>query len=304
MLILKGHKKPIYEIDFSPDGMKLISGGGDGTARLWDLLLGKQIGCVKVADWVTSVAFAPDGRTAIVGGPNCKTLCWDVQQDKIIQEMDFSEVNNRAGPGQVRSLSFSRTGKRLVASSDRGLACWKLQDHSWDLLWHHQEWGGCVTCSSDEKTVVTGSAIDSEANIANCLDLWELETGEHRKSIPERGPYWTCRTSSVSYSPDGSMIAATCGRELVVWDSETLAERFSFSTKGKFFQSVAFSPDSRCAAAVNNDMVVQTWDTVSWKAGNILAWEIGRLLDIAFAPDGMRAAACSSTGKIIIWDLC
>ena len=32
-------------------------------------------------------------------------------------------------------------------------------------------------------------------------------------------------------------------------------------------------------------------------------WEIGPMCSIAFAPDGMRAAAGSGKGKIVVWDI-
>ena len=45
----------------SPDG---LSGGNDGTTRLWDLETGKQIGRFDEADVrIVCVAFSPDGKT-------------------------------------------------------------------------------------------------------------------------------------------------------------------------------------------------------------------------------------------------
>jgi WD40 repeat protein len=40
---LLGHSSGINSVAFSPDGMQVISGSGDGTVRIWDVSTGKEI---------------------------------------------------------------------------------------------------------------------------------------------------------------------------------------------------------------------------------------------------------------------
>ena len=37
-LILQGHRGAVYSVAFSPDGMRLVTASGDGTARIWPLV--------------------------------------------------------------------------------------------------------------------------------------------------------------------------------------------------------------------------------------------------------------------------
>ena len=44
-------------------------------------------------------------------------------------------------------------------------------------------------------------------------------------------------------------------------------------------------------------------DSVAARSDRAFDWDIGRLLNIAISPDGLRAAAGSDKGRIVIWDL-
>jgi WD40 repeat protein len=68
-VILKGHKRAVRSVAFSPVGDLLASGGLDGNVILWDVL---QRSTRARFDWeiggVYGVAFAPDGMTLAVAG--------------------------------------------------------------------------------------------------------------------------------------------------------------------------------------------------------------------------------------------
>jgi WD40 repeat protein len=58
---------------FSPDSKRLISGGGDSTARIWDVQTGREIGRVRFegeSTYVNSVGFSPDGKLILAAAQN------------------------------------------------------------------------------------------------------------------------------------------------------------------------------------------------------------------------------------------
>jgi WD40 repeat protein len=71
----------------------------------------------------------------------------------------------------------------------------------------------------------------------------------------------------------------------------------------KHFQGLSFSRDGRFLATVSNDETVRVWDARTWEERSRITWDIGALLNIAFAPDGLRAAAGSDRGQVVIWDV-
>jgi len=71
----------------------------------------------------------------------------------------------------------------------------------------------------------------------------------------------------------------------------------------KYVLSLAFSPDGRTLITVSNDTVARLWDVETGCEKAALAWGAGQLKAVAFAPDGMRAAASGKKGTIVVWDI-
>ncbi|MCE7924524.1 MAG: hypothetical protein DYG98_15870 [Haliscomenobacteraceae bacterium CHB4] len=58
-----GHTAGISSVAFSPNGMYILTGGSDHTAKLWEIKTGREIQTFKghIAS-VSSVTFSPDGK--------------------------------------------------------------------------------------------------------------------------------------------------------------------------------------------------------------------------------------------------
>ncbi|MBA2307649.1 hypothetical protein H0W26_05975, partial [Candidatus Dependentiae bacterium] len=69
---LKGHTNNITSVAFSPNGTTVLTGSYDGTARLWDVLSGKELKVLPVVEgsldytgYARLVAFRDDGETIV-----------------------------------------------------------------------------------------------------------------------------------------------------------------------------------------------------------------------------------------------
>src|SRR5262249_32576819 len=108
------------------DGGLAVTGGDDGTVRVWDAATGRHKRKVEVAGhWVRAAAVSPDGSwlaTSELGESHAGRL-WDLSTGR--------EGYRLAGHGRMggrRALAFSRDGKRLASwGDDMYLRLWNVR---------------------------------------------------------------------------------------------------------------------------------------------------------------------------------
>ena len=140
---------------FSPDGTRIVTGGLDKSARVWDARTGARALLElngHTGTGVTSVAFSPDG-TQIGSGSIDRTMkLWDSHAGTLLSEL-------KAHTNTVTSLSFSPDGTRIVTGSwDQTAKVWDVRTGTPLLdLKGHTKRIDTVSFSPDGKKIVTGS---------------------------------------------------------------------------------------------------------------------------------------------------
>ena len=76
----KGHQSFVFAAAFAGDEKTLVTGGQDGTTRVWNVKTNRETACY---DWnvvrVTALAVSSDGSTIVVGGDGPQSLVmWDL----------------------------------------------------------------------------------------------------------------------------------------------------------------------------------------------------------------------------------
>jgi len=143
---------------FSPDGMRLISGGADGTVRLWSTRLpeARELAVLEnCQDGVLSLTFSRDGQLAAWQGLDHAVHVWEVNGDTPRQQNIL-----RGHEGLVRLALFPEEPHRLLTVDDRNwIILWDLASATKIRRW--QLPGGTtiasVGCTADGRYVVAGT---------------------------------------------------------------------------------------------------------------------------------------------------
>jgi tetratricopeptide (TPR) repeat protein len=112
---------------------------------------------------------------------------------------------------------------------------------------------------------------------------------------------------SLTFSPDNARIAAVAQDQVLVWDRATDKILFSFAANtyddrmAAFGRILALSSDRKLAAADKNR--IRLWDALTGREILNLPGHSGRIVCLAFTPDGRRLASGSSSDyDVKLWD--
>jgi hypothetical protein len=155
---------------FSPDGARMVTGGEDSTARVWDARTGSPLLELKGhKGQVSSASFSTDRARIVTGSLDRTAKVWDARTGAPLLEL-------KGHTAPVWSASFSPDGMRIVTGGgDNTVTVWdaRMGTPLLDLNGHTGEvWS--ASFSPDGTRILTGGA-DRTARVWNARTGRELE---------------------------------------------------------------------------------------------------------------------------------
>lgn len=261
----------VTSVAFSADGKMFITGGADGTAKLWNVDLDQATHSLAGhGDTVTSVALSPDGKYSLTGSDDRTARVWSSETGALIRE--FS-----GNAGLISAVAFSQDGSQIfTGGSDANV--WR-----WDAVTgkRSSEYVGL----SRSQPVTFNMTIDSKKNkirsyerrlgevlalavsqdgkflMAGSRDgvamIWDIATGKviHRLS---------CKSdvTAVSFSEDSNLAILGCANSLVsIWRIDTGSEVRRFSGHSDAVTSLASA--GRLLMTGSKDGTSAIWSTTT-----------------------------------------
>ena len=292
-LLIPTHQGVIFSIAFSSDGKTIVSGGYDGTVRLWDLETAKPIGEPMKGHErvVVSVAISPDGKTIVSGGSDGTVRLWDRETAKPIG------APMKGHERMVFSVAISPDGKTIVSGgSDGTMRLWDRETAKpiGAPMKGDERILFSVAISPDGKTIVSGGY--------DGVRLWDLKTA---KPIGEPMKGHSGSVFSVAISPDGkTIVSAGSDGTVRLWDLKT-AKPIGEPMKGHegAVVSVAISPDGKTIVSGGDDGTVRLWELAT---GERIAKPVlgshGSATSVAISPDAKKIVCGNNDGALCVWD--
>ncbi len=286
---LKGHGNNVMCVAFSPDGGKVISGGMDKSAIVWDVTGGKQLFAISGhTDYILSAAFSPDGKFILTGSQDHTARLWDAATGAEVHRFERH-------PEAVISVAFTPDGKyALTASNDGAVSMWETATTS-EIKQFQMGKVNCVAFSADGRQALSGSA-DRD------VKLWDVPNGTQTSVLKGH----TRAVLAVAFSHDAKL-AASGGQDkrIILWDVAGAREIRRMEKEGdmEVVHAVAFSPDGRTLISGGKDQLVRVWDAETGSQIDAFRNHTGSVLTVAFSPDSHKAVSGSSDQLVRVWGL-
>jgi WD40 repeat protein len=253
----------VNSVAVSPDGA-LIATAAEGV-RLYDARTGALLRAIGSAG-DRGVAFSPDGRTLAAAGFHMDKLVgiFDVQTGKRLQSL--------AGhtEWEIDALAFSPDGKLLASTGvDKQILVWELATGKLLHRLADQPFRVPALAFSADSTTLAGGG-DKK------IRLWDVATGRLRRSLKGHRD-WVC---TLAFAPNGKTIASGC----CDWAYHRGRDTSGF-----------WPPAPGC------DSQWILWDAATGDLKRSVT-EPGRLLSLAFAPDG-KSLACGIGKEVHLYDV-
>jgi len=273
----------VWSAQFSPDSSTVVTGSGDGTARLWDVNAHQPLGgpLQHGADGVWSAAFSPDGKLVATASNDGTAQLWDVAT-----RQRFGNLM-RGQDGPMYQAAFSPDGTMIVTAHDGGTI------QLWDV-------------ASQQRIGVPLAGAVGGTTMAplNLTPLGNVRAGTFIFARPSGGQVW-----SAAFSYDGKLIVSGHNDGAArLWDVATRSMIGVFQGHTKPVISVAFSRDSKLVVTSSGDGTARLWNVDSQQPidpqlGPGAERRIdGQVWSAAFTPDGKTVVTASSDSAVRLWD--
>ncbi|MCJ1413753.1 WD domain protein [Xylographa parallela] len=194
-LVLKGHRRGVAAVKFSPDGRCIASCSADATIRIWDTDTGKQMHILEGhLAGISTIAWSPDSKTLASGSDDKSIRLWDVSTGKPYPVPLLGHHN------YIYSLAFSPKGNMLVSGSyDEAVFVWDVRTASvMRSLPAHSDPVGGVDFIRDG-TLIVSCAGDG------LIRIWDTATGQCLRTLVHED---NAPVTSVRFSPNGKFVLA------------------------------------------------------------------------------------------------
>jgi WD40 repeat protein len=323
--IIVRHDDAVISVAVSPDSTLAASGGYDGTARIWKVDTGEEVGRITLPEGgaIWSVAFSPNSQFLAAGG--CDEFGGEpskcIKGIVYLLELSTGKVTSlQVHDNWVNSVAFSPDNHFVLSGGDDASArLWdlyvgeevlakslrlekplkgklsqenpSLPSSVWDVAFRPQgdlfAIGVCDEFSEDGAACVQGSM-----RVIKLSTLQEILVSQFSDWV------W-----DVAFSPNGNFVlAGSYDTSAAIYEirhgEPTIRVRFIQDTG---IRSVALNSDGSLAVTGGENGIVQVWE-VATREQVAQVIHADTVFSVAFSPDDSFVLSASGDGTARAWD--
>jgi WD40 repeat protein len=292
MLVVGDHAAPVLALAFAPDGGRIVSGGKDGTARVWSLGGGTPAVLTGHDEPVTAVAYSPDGGWIATGSGDRTARTWPAAGGAAepLQGRHEAAVTAVTFFHGGRLLATS-CGNRIDAGVPGGIHIWRVEDRKEIRARGEPNGVWAIAATPADKTLAWAGG-------GKRATVWDITAQDHTLLPTQR-----IGVLALALATDGRTLAATDDWAVRVYDTVSRQELATLNGHKGRVCSLAFAPDGATLLSAGWDKRVSIWDVAAGRERHTYDWPIGRPRAVTFSPDGLLAAAAGDAGTIVVWDV-
>lgn len=337
------HEDMVFDVQWSPDGRRLLTVSRECQVRVWDAATGDRVGSPIVHDHrqVTSghfltrphplvASFSPDGTRVVTASVDRTARVWEAETGAPL-------TPPLAHPDWVTVAGYTPDGRRVVTGCKDGVV------RFWDAA-SGQPTG--LTVRHGAEVVDLDVSVDGRRLVTASEDqtgqVWDAETGQpvgqalrHTKglrcvrfdrtgsrvvtgSLDYTARVWDAATgqpltpslehegvlNTAQFSPDGVwIVTAAFDKTARVWEAATGRPVGRPLAHRATVRWAGFSPEGSRLATASEDGTARLWETQTTQPLSEPLRHSGTVWCARFSPDGVRLATASSDRTAQQWDV-
>jgi WD40 repeat protein len=334
---LTGHEDWVTAVAVTPDGRRVLSGGYDGTLRVWDLHAGQLLRTIAGHEIsVSAVAVAPDGRQALSASHDRTLKLWDLETGHLVRTFSGHEDG-------VTAVAVTPDGRRVLSGGYDGTL--RLGDLKTGQLHFTFRGGFDPTRRYEDREFAidqlalseTGHwrpvsalavAVDGRHAVSashdGSLKLWDIQTCRLKRTLADESSVRAVavgldnlqdesrpvcvalpiEVSAVAVTPDGRhALSGSYDQTLRLWDLATGQLIRTFVGHEDRVGAVVITAGGRQALSASHDRTLKLWDLQTGQLLSTLAGHEDGVSAVAVTPDGRHAISASGDRTLKLWDL-
>ena len=263
--LLDGNTLAVKTVWAAPEGGRIVQIGPDGrlaavisadmrTATMYDLGDGdKDVVEITPQYTIGGVTFSPDGKYFTITDMDDML----VSLHNLLTVSDMKVYNGFQTAAPVFEVGFAGNSSTLVWKARASIQLQDVVSGAMGAAFSGEDFFGAYRLSADGKVLAGAADKTISGNFVPAVTLWDTVSGNELHTLVLTQP-----AQSLSFSPDGALLAVAAGNDVQIWDVTSGTQLVTLSGHSAEVMVVAFSPDGKTLASSGQDNQLILWQVL------------------------------------------